>query len=49
MGVQVEAKELVFVIEGAHGEDFHRVDLVFLCDYMGEIANASLQSDAAKS
>jgi len=33
MGLRVEVKDLVFVIEGLHGEDFHRVDLVFLCEY----------------
>lgn len=45
MGIRVAAKELVFVIEGVHGEPFHRVDLVFLCEYIGEIENATLQSD----
>lgn len=45
MGIRVAAKELVFVIEGMHGEPFHRVDLVFLCEYIGEIENATLQSD----
>jgi len=45
LGLQVEVKDLVFVIEGLHGENFHRVDLVFLCEYVGEIENALLQSD----
>lgn len=45
LGLQVEVKDLVFVIEGVHGESFHRVDLVFLCEYMGKIENAVLQSD----
>lgn len=45
MGLQVEVKDLVFVIEGLHGENFHRVDFVFLCAYKGEIDNAVLQSD----
>ena len=45
MGIRVEAKELVFVIEGLHGECFHRVDLVFLCEYLGEIENATLHGD----
>ena len=45
IGLLVEVKDLVFVIEGAHGEPFHRVDLVFLCVYIGEIENAILQSD----
>ena len=34
-----------FVIEGVHGESFHRIDLVFLCDYLGETANAVLHHD----
>ena len=45
LGLQVEVKDLVFVIEGLHGEKIHRVDLVFLCEYKGEIENAILQSD----
>lgn len=45
LGLKVEVKDLVFVIEGLHGENFHRVDLVFLCEYIGEIENAVLQAD----
>lgn len=45
LGLQVEVKELAFVIEGRHGEKFHRVDLVFLCEYKGTIENAILQGD----
>lgn len=45
MGIRVEVKDLAFVIEGVHGEKFHRVDLVFLCEYLGKIENASLQAD----
>ncbi len=45
MGIQVNVKDLVFVIEGLHGEKFHRVDLVFLCEYIGEIENAALHKD----
>lgn len=45
LGLQVEVKELAFVIEGLHGENFHRVDLVFLCEYKGEMENPILQSD----
>ncbi len=45
LGLRIEPKELVFVIEGRHGEPFHRVDLVFLCEYLGEIENAVLHSD----
>ena len=45
VGIEIEAKDLVFVVEGAHGESFHRVDLVFLCEYIGEIENAKLHGD----
>ncbi len=45
MGIRIAVKDLAFVIEGAHGEKFHRVDLVFLCEYLGEIENAVLQGD----
>lgn len=45
MGVRVAVKDLAFIIEGMHGENFHRVDLVFLCEYIGKIENAVLQSD----
>lgn len=44
-GMEVRCKDLLFVIEGVHGEDFHRVDLVFLCDYLGEAPDAALHSD----
>ena len=36
-GIAVKAKDVVFVIEGAEGEQDHRVDIVFLCDYIGHI------------
>lgn len=45
LGLRVKVKDLAFVIEGVHGENFHRVDLVFLCEYMGKIENAVLQGD----
>ena len=45
LGLKIEVKDLVFVIEGLHGEDFHCIDLVFLCEYKGKIENAILQSD----
>ena len=45
LGVQVEVKDLAFVIEGLHGENFHRVDLVFLCEYKGTLDHAVLQRD----
>lgn len=44
-GIIVEPKSLEFVVEGLHGEPFHRVDLVFLCDYIGEIDQAKVQGD----
>jgi len=45
LGLEVEPKELVFVVEGVQGETFHRVDLVFLCEYIRLIENAILHSD----
>ena len=45
MGILTESKELLFVVEGLHGENFHRVDLVFLCEYIGDIPNAALHRD----
>ena len=45
LGIRVAVKDLAFVIEGVHGESFHRVDLVFLCEYLGEIEDARLQGD----
>ena len=44
-GIEVKCKDLLFVIEGVHGESFHRVDLVFLCDYLGKATNATLHND----
>jgi hypothetical protein len=32
-------------VEGLQGEAFHRVDLVFLCDFIGEIENAEIHGD----
>lgn len=45
MGIQVRVRDLVFVVERLHGESFHRVDLVFWCEYVGTIENAVLQGD----
>ena len=39
-GIIVKSQSLEFVIEGVTGEKFHRVDLVFLCEYIGEMSNA---------
>lgn len=44
-GILTECKELLFVIEGLHGESFHRIDMVFHCDYIGLIPDASLHGD----
>ena len=44
-GVRVSVGELAFVIEGAHGEPFHRVDLVFRCEYQGEDEDATRRPD----
>ena len=45
IGIEVVCKELLFVVEGVHGESFHRVDLVFNCEYIGEIHSAILHND----
>ena len=44
-GIEVKCKDLLFVIEGVHGESFHRIDLVFLCEYLGKAENAALHND----
>lgn len=44
-GINVECGELLFVVEGLHGEKFHRVDLVFACKYKGEIPGTALHAD----
>ncbi len=44
-GILIEPKSLKFVVEGLDGEPFHRVDLVFLCEYIGEIKNIEIQGD----
>jgi len=45
LGLRVAVKDLVFVVEGLHGENFHRVDMVFLCECIGEIDDPMLQTD----
>ncbi|NLN46089.1 MAG: NUDIX domain-containing protein [Clostridiaceae bacterium] len=45
IGIRVAVHDLVFVVEGVHGEASHRVDLVFLCDFLGEIHGAVLHGD----
>jgi 8-oxo-dGTP pyrophosphatase MutT (NUDIX family) len=44
-GYIVEPKSLEFVIEGVRGESFHRIDLVFLCEYISEISDAKITCD----
>ena len=34
-GIEVKAKDALFIIEGTEGEPFHRVDVVFMCEYIG--------------
>ncbi len=45
LGIHVRCKELLFVVEGVHGERFHRVDLVFHCEFLSEIPHAVFQND----
>lgn len=45
LGVEVVCKELRFIVEGVQGENFHRVDLVFDCELIGEIQDAILHND----
>jgi len=45
LGIAVRCGELLFVVEGVHGEAFHRIDMVFACEYLGEIPNAALHTD----
>ena len=45
MGIQVEPVSLAFVIEGLHGEPFHRIDMVFSCDYVGTIEGGEIHGD----
>ena len=45
LGIAVECKDLLFVVEGVHGEAFHRVDLIFSCEYIGAMPDAVLHGD----
>lgn len=45
VGIRVKVEKLVFVIEGVNGEKHHRVDLVFLCEYIDKIENITLHED----
>ena len=45
LGIAVECRDLLFVVEGVHGEGFHRVDLVFYCEFLDDIPDAVPHSD----
>lgn len=45
LGMAVECNELLFVVEGVHGESFHRVDLVFSCEFIDYVPDAVLHDD----
>lgn len=45
LGIAVACNELLFVVEGVHGESFHRVDLIFSCEYIGNKPDAILHGD----
>ncbi len=45
IGIEIQPKSLEFVVEGLKGESFHRIDLVFLCEYIGKIEKAELHGD----
>jgi len=44
-GIDINPVSLAFVIEGVHGEAFHRVDFVFLCKYIGLSDHPVLHGD----
>lgn len=45
LGLVVSCGELLFAIEGVSGESFHRVDLVFACNYLDEARDTILHAD----
>lgn len=45
LGIAVKCNDLLFVVEGVHGESFHRVDLVFSCEFIDYIPDAVLRGD----
>ena len=45
LGVTIACKELLFVVEGVYGESFHRVDVVFDCEYIRDMPEAILHGD----
>ena len=48
LGMAVECKDLLFVVEGVRGENSHRVDLIFACEYVDDVPNAELHSDTSQ-
>ena len=44
-GIRVKCGDMLFAIEGQKGENFHRIDLVFECEYIGETENSQLHGD----
>ena len=45
LGIRVRCGELLFVVEGVHGEAFHRIDMVFACEYLDTMPGAELHAD----
>ena len=45
LGIDIVCNDLIFAVEGVHGEGFHRIDLVFYCDFIDYIPDAILHSD----
>lgn len=45
LGVRVKVGDAAFIIEGTEGEFFHRVDVVFRCEYLGKAEDAIRQED----
>lgn len=45
LGIEVVCRDLLFVVEGVNGKNFHRVDLVFYCEIINEIQDAILHND----
>lgn len=43
--IEVKPKSLEFVIEGVTGERFHRIDMVFLCEYIREVPGTEIKGD----
>lgn len=44
-GIEVKVMSLSYVIESIDGEPFHRVDIGFLCEYIKQHQNVTLQND----